>query len=393
MLTRHFETRLRALLRAFSVVCVLGPRQCGKTTFIRSALPRWRYLDLEKSSDAARLAEDPEDALRGLGREFILDEAQRLPAIFPLLRSFVDGNRARKGQLVMLGSASLSLITQISESLAGRVGFLDMTPFRWDEVRGRRKDLSLGALWFRGGFPGALLARSDAIRHDWFDGYTRTFIEHDLTALGVEVSGPRMRRLWTMLAHANGGLWNASQLAASLGVSYHTVNRYVDILEQTFLIRKLQPYFANLGKRLTKNPKVYFRDTGLLHYFLGISSPAILDGHQARGASWEAFVLDHAVSAFALVAPDARLYFWRTVTGSEVDILVEREGRLIPMEIKLHSAPRKADVPGLVTCMADLGLTTGYVLYPGSSDYSLGGGIRVLATPMLLADPKRFARL
>jgi len=374
-------------------VCVLGPRQCGKTTFIRSALPRWRYLDLEKASDAARLAEDPEDALRRLGSAFILDEAQRLPAVFPSLRSFVDANRARKGQLVMLGSASLSLITQISESLAGRVGFLDMTPFRWDEIRGSRKDLTLEALWLRGGFPGALLSRSDTSRHDWFDGYTRTFIERDLTALGIEVSGPRMRRLWAMLAYVNGGLWNASQLASSLGVSYHTVNRYVDILEQTFLIRMLQPYFANLGKRLTKSPKVYFRDTGLLHYFLGTSSQMILENHPARGASWEGMIIEHVISALALVAPDARPYFWRTTTGSEVDLLVERQGRPIPFEIKLNSAPKKVDVPGLVACMTGLGLKSGYVLYPGDSDYSIGGGITVLSAPNLLAVPKRLARL
>ena len=240
MLKRHFTERLHRLLRAFPIVCVLGVRQCGKTTFIKNTLPRWKYLDLERPSDCVRLVDDPEAALAQMKAHVILDEAQRLPALFPVLRSFVDQRQNQPGQMVLLGSASLSLIQQISESLAGRVGFLDLTPFQWSEVRKTDKHCTPETLWHRGGFPDPFLTPSDEARTDWFEGYTRTFIERDLTVLGIDVAASQMRKLWTMLAHMNGALWNASQTAAALGVSYHTVNRYTDILEQTFLIRKLQ---------------------------------------------------------------------------------------------------------------------------------------------------------
>jgi len=267
MIERSYGPLLRRLLRRFPSVTILGPRQCGKTTFIRRALPDWTYLDLERPSDSVPLAADPEARLNQLGDRVIFDEAQRVPEVFPILRGVIDRRRSRNGRFVLLGSASPSLVRQISESLAGRTAFLDLSPFRWSEVKTHRQTGGLATLWFHGGFPPAFLERDDRARHEWLESYTRAFIERDLPALGIEVSASQMRKLWTMLAHCNGGVWNASQLAASLGVSYHTVNRYVDILEQTFLIRKLPPYFANIGKRLVKSPKVYFRDTGLLHFF------------------------------------------------------------------------------------------------------------------------------
>ena len=193
-----------------------------------------------------------------------------------------------------------------------------------------------------------------------------------------------MRKLWTMLAHVNGGLWNASQLAASLGVSYHTVNRHVDVLEQAFLIRKLPPYHANIGKRLVKSPKVYFRDTGLLHYFLGIADAPALRTHPARGASFEAFVIDQMVSLYARHAPGSQAFFWRTASGQEVDLLVDLGPRRVPFEVKLSSSPAAADARGLHACMQDLGLSRGYLIYPGREDYSLGGGVVALAAEKLL---------
>ena len=292
MIERRYATQLRRLLRQFPAVTVLGPRQCGKTTFIRQALSGWTYLDLERPSDATPLAADPEARLQQLGEQVIFDEAQRVPEFFPVLRSVIDARRTRMGRFVLLGSASPSLIRDISESLAGRTAFLDLAPFRWDEVARRRNLRELMTLWFRGGFPDAYLEGDGRARWTWLESYTRTFIERDLAALGIEVSTVQMRKLWTMLAHCNGGVWNASQLASSLGVSYHTVNRYVDILEQTFLVRKLPPFSANVGKRLVKSPKVYFRDTGLLHYFLGIQDEPTLGVHPARGLSWEAFLID-----------------------------------------------------------------------------------------------------
>ena len=393
MISRCFSARLKQLLRNFPIVCVLGPRQCGKTTFIKSALPAWQYLDLEKPSDHTRLSADPEDALNRLKSHFILDEAQQVPQLFPVIRSFADNNPGKKGLLVLLGSASPALIKQVSESLAGRIGFLDMSPFHWNEVDGVVRKLTLETLWFRGGFPDACLKVSDQDRLDWFDAYTRTFIERDLAVLGIDVSASQMRKLWTMLAHYSGNIWNASKLAGALGTSYQTVNRYTDILEQTFLIRILPPYFANIGKRLIKSPKVYFRDTGLLHYFLNVASEKMLASHPARGASWEAFIIEELVSAFSLYVPGSRAYYWRTATGVEVDLLVTKGDRLIPFEIKLHTTPGKRDAKTLYSCMEDIGIKRAYLIYPGQEDYSLGDGVTALAAEKLLGNPKRLSKL
>lgn len=393
MLDRGYGAALRALLRRFPAVTILGPRQCGKTTFIRRELPDWSYVDLERPADATPLAADPEARLEQLGDGVVLDEAQRLPEIFPVLRGLIDRRTSRKGRFVLLGSASPSLVRGISETLAGRTAFLDLPPFRWDEIEGRRPAGGLATLWLRGGFPDAFLSRGDRARHDWMEAYTRAFIERDLPALGIEVSASRMRKLWTMLAHVNGGLWNASQLAASLGVSYHTVDRYVDILEQAFLVRKLAPYFANVGKRLVKSPKVYFRDTGLLHYFLGIRLARHLDTHPARGTSWEAFIVDQLLSAYRRLDPGSQAFFWRTAQGDEVDLLIETGSRLVPFEVKLHSAPGTDDARGLRRCMADLKLLHGYVVYPGRERYSLGQGVTVVPARSLLGRPLRLSSL
>ncbi|MCP4041975.1 MAG: DUF4143 domain-containing protein [Gammaproteobacteria bacterium] len=253
-----------------------------------------------------------------------------------------------------------------------------MAPFRWCEIKGANHRMDLATLWYRGGFPDAFLKSTDSARLDWFDAYARTFIERDLTALGIAISPPRMRKLWTMLAHYNGNLWNASQLAASMGVSYHTINRYTDILEQTFLIRRLPPWFANIGKRLVKSTKIYFRDSGLLHYFLGIHNPKMLDVHPSRGASWEGFIIDQLISAFEINFPGSQPFFWRTARGAEVDLLMARGDEIMPFEIKLHSAPKRRDVASLISCMGDLGIERGYVIYPGKERYSLGAGIVVL---------------
>lgn len=393
MIQRKYESVLRRLLGHFPAVTILGPRQCGKTTFIRRALPGWTYLDLERPSDAASLAADPEARLSQLGGQIIFDEAQRVPELFPVLRSVIDSRRSQRGRFVLLGSASPSLVRQISESLAGRMAFLDFPPFRWDEVAGRHRTRGLATLWLRGGFPPAFLERGDRARREWLESYTRAFIERDLPALGLDVSASQMRKLWTMLAHCNGGIWNASQLASSLGVSYHTVNRYVDILEQTFLIRKLPPYFANVKKRLVKSPKVYFRDTGLLHYFLGIHSASMLDVHPARGMSWEAFIMDQLTSAARRAVPGAQAYFWRTAKGDEVDLLLDLGSRRLPFEIKLHSASTAADAWGLRRCMEDLNLPRGYLVHPGHESYSLGDGMTAVSAEGILYRPQEIARL
>ncbi len=386
MITRHFWPVLRGLLRRWPAVLLLGPRQCGKTTFIRQALPGWTYVDMERPSDAAPFLADPEARLAQLGDHIIFDEAQRVPEIFAVLRSLIDERRAKHGRFVLLGSAAPTLVRGISESLAGRTAFLDLPPFRWDEVCDLKRT-RVADLWFRGGFPRAFLASNDADRTEWLEAYTRAFIERDLPTLGVDLSAARMRQLWTMLAHMNGGLWNASQLAAALGTSYHTVNRYVDVLEQTFLVRTLPPYFANIGKRLVKSPKVYLRDTGLLHLLLGISSEAALHTHPARGLSWEAFVIDQLISALERTRPASRAYFWRTARGQEVDLLIDHGRRRVPFEIKLHTAPTREDAQNVVACMKDLGLTKGYVIHAGREEYSLGDHVTALPAEALLRTP------
>lgn len=393
MIKRQYGEMLLRLLQEFPAVTVLGPRQCGKTTFIQQALPSWTYLDLERPSDSTPIVADPESRLEQLGDRIIFDEAQRVPELFPVLRSIIDRNRSRRGRFVLLGSASPVLVREISESLAGRTAFVDLPPFQWDEIMHRKTPGGLATLWLRGGFPEAFFKRDNRTRQEWLEAYTRTFIERDLNLLGIDVSSSQMRRLWTMLAHCNGAIWNASQLAASLGISYHTVNRYVDILEQTFLIRKLPPYFVNIGKRLVKSPKVYFRDTGLLHFFMGIDSAPVLDVHPARGMSWEAFIIDQMTSAFQRIAPKNETYFWRTSQGNEVDLLWNMGERIVPFEIKLHSAPTAQDADGLRRCMKDLKLPRGYLIYPGKTTYSLGGRITALPAEKILSTPQEIARL
>lgn len=392
MLERRYAGTLRSLLRRWPAVLLTGPRQSGKTTFVRQALPGWTYVDLERPSDAAPFRADPEARLAQLGDHLILDEAQRVPELFEVLRSVIDARRNRHGRFVLLGSAAPTLVRGISESLAGRAAFLDLPPFRWDEVDGTRK-ARITDLWLCGGFPRAFLAGGDAARREWLDAYTRAFVERDLPALGLDLSPIRMRQLWTMLAHVHGGLWNASQIAASIGTSYHTVNRYVDVLEQTFLIRKLPPYFANIGKRLVKSPKIYVRDTGVLHALLGIDSHRMLETHPARGLSWEGFVIDQIVSALEQLRPASRAYFWRTATGQEVDLLVDHGTRRVPIEIKLHSAPTREDAASVRGCMTDLGLSKGYVVHSGTEEYSLGNGVTALPAEALLSSPARVTRI
>lgn len=392
MLPRAYADELRRKLRHFPVLVLLGPRQSGKTTFIRASLPDWRYLDLEKPSDLAPLAADPEARLGQLGDRLIIDEAQRFPAIFSILRSLVDAGRKRNGRFVLLGSASPDLIRGVSETLAGRAAFLELTPFQWREAFQVPK-ASLESLWLRGGFPDAFLTRGKSVRWDWYEGYTLTFIERDLPSMGISVSKDQMRRLWAMMAHAHGNIWNASQFGAALGVNYHTVNRYADILEQTFLIRRLPPYHANLAKRMIKSPKLYLRDCGLLHYFLGIREKETLDVHPARGASWEGFLLEQIIAIYQQFAPHARPYFWRTSAGAEVDLLMALGNKHIAFEFKLNSAPDSSSLKGLRNCMTDLGLAKGYVVYPGREDYSLGKGITALSADLLVRDAKKLMAL
>ena len=392
MLPRAAAAELARKLRTFPIVTLLGPRQAGKTTLARATLPNWRYLDLERPRDATPLLNDPEDRLRSLGDRVILDEAQLVPQLFPVLRGLVDERRSKNGRYVILGSASPSLVRGIAESLAGRSAFLELRPLQWDEFQHAPR-ASLDDLWLRGGFPVAALSSNAARRFDWFDAYVQTFIQRDLAALGIDVSASRMRNLWGLLAHAHGGLWNSSRIAGSLGTNYHTVNRYLDILEQAFVVRRLLPFLPNLGKRLTKSPRVYLRDTGLLHYFVGVQTRDQLDVSPYRGASWESFVIEHLAAAAERETPGAQVFFFRSATGTEVDLVIQRGEDILPFEVKTHSSPGKDSLKGISSFMRELGLAKGYVVARTADDYSLGGGVRVLAAKKLLADPARLASL
>ncbi|MSP59997.1 MAG: ATP-binding protein [Myxococcales bacterium] len=359
MWSRLASDRLLALLRKFPAVVVIGARQVGKTTLVRRALPDLPYCDLEEPSLRALVSEDPtyqiaEREQRGL----ILDEVQMVPEVFAALRGIIDADRHRRGRFVLLGSVQPALIRGVSESLAGRIGVLELDPLVAAEVATGRRRRPWSRLWLHGGFPDAV----DGDFREWWEAYLRTYIERDLPHLGVGADPLLLRRLLTMLAHQQGGLFNASQIAGSLGVSYHTVQRYVDVLEKTFLVRRLAPFFRNLGKRLVKAPKVYLRDTGLLHHLLGIASLAALDSHPIRGASFETFVIEDLLRRERLRHPTTRATFFRTATGLEADLVLERDAASFAVEVKAGSGRDPGAAVKLVRCLDDIGARRGFVL-------------------------------
>lgn len=365
MFTRQCTDRLLQLAQQFPAVLVLGARQVGKTTLAQQAFCDFSYLDLEDPATWNLFAEDPRfqlDARQGTG--LVLDEAQRLPVLFNALRGAIDAQRQRMGRFVLLGSAQPSLVRQVSESLAGRVGIVELSPLTAYEANtGDKPVTDYRQLWLCGGFPDALTAsgRGGHFR-DWWEAYLRTYVERDLPAQGVGADPILMRKLLTMLAHAQGGLANLSQFAAALGHSQPTIARYVDILEQSFLLRRLPPYFRNIGKRLVKAPKLYLRDTGLLHHLLNIDSLDVLESHPIRGASWETFVLEDLVRRETIASPHTAPHFWRTASGAEVDLLLERAGKLHAIEIKTARATSPYLTRGLRAIMEDTGAVSATVI-------------------------------
>ena len=365
-------------MRQFPAVLILGARQVGKTTLARQVFSDFSYFDLQDSATRALFAQDPRFALdTRLGTGMILDEAQRLPALFDALRGAIDAQRQRMGRFVILGSAQPSLVRQVAESLAGRVGILELSPLTVHEANSGDTPVSdHRRLWLCGGFPDALAAagRGGHFR-DWWEAYLRTYVERDLPAMGIGADPILLRRLLTMLAHAQGGLANLSQFAASLGYSQPTIARYVDILEQSFLLRRLPPYFRNVGKRLVKAPKLYLRDTGLLHHLLNIDSLDVLDSHPIRGASWETFVLEDLLRREALAHPHARAHFWRTAGGAEVDLLLERGAELHAVEVKTARATSPYLARGLRAIMEDTGACSASIIDQGVGVDPLAPGV------------------
>ena len=358
---RILMERIRRAIKTNPVTALYGPRQCGKTAAARqiSSERSAEYFDLEDPISQRRLTE-PMTALAPLRGLVVIDEVQRQPALFPVLRVLAD-RKPLRARFLVLGSASPELLRQGSESLAGRIAFVEMAGFDLAEAG----TAALRRLWWRGGFPRSFLARNDADGRAWQENFVRTFLERDIREYGVEVPAAVLRRLWSMLAHYHGQIWNASEISRSLGEAHTTVKRHLDLLTGALMVRQLQPWHENLGKRQVKSPKIYLRDSGLLHTLLGVPSFRALEGHPKIGASWEGFVVEEVVRA----AGERNCYFWATQSGAEVDLLVMAGGHRYGVEVKY------ADAPGMTKSMRialdDLQLKKLIVVYPGADSYRL----------------------
>jgi len=355
-------------LKANPVVALLGPRQCGKTTLARglAASVATSYFDLENPADLARLAE-PMLALERVKGLAVIDEVQRRPDLFPVLRVLAD-RRPAPARFLVLGSASPELLRQTSETLAGRVRFVEMGGFSLDEAGAQH----WRRLWARGGFPRSYLARSEEESMRWREDFIRAFLERDLPQLGMRVPAATMRRFWTMLAHYAGAIWNASEIGRSLGDAHTTVRRHLDLLSSALVVRTLQPWHENLGKRQVKAPKVYVRDTGLLHALLGVPDIDALESHPKLGASWESFAIEQVL----LRAGAREAYYWRTQAGSELDLLLFLGGKRIGVEVKYGDAP--AMTKSMASALADLRLHRLFVVHAGNARFPLGRKVEAL---------------
>lgn len=354
--------------RVHSIVALLGPRQCGKTTLARIIEKQepCTYFDLENPVDTRRLSA-PMSVLEKLPGLVVIDEVQRRPDLFELLRVLVDRPQ-NPTRFLLLGSASPQLIKGVSESLAGRIGFVDLAGFDIGEVGNEQRD----RLWIRGGFPRSFLAIDDAASIEWREDFIRTFLERDIPQLGITIPAETLRRFWTMVAHYHGQVWNAAEFARSLGTSEVTARRYLDILAGAYMVRVLPPWFENISKRQVKAPKIYIRDSGILHSLLQSHTLANLQGHPKIGGSWEGFALEHVIGSFR--TRDA--YFWATHAGAELDLLVLFEGRRYGFEFKYADAPGRSR--SMHIALQDLHLDHLWVVYPGQQEYALHDHITVI---------------
>jgi predicted AAA+ superfamily ATPase len=379
MLIRQSEATVRQKLQQSAAVVLLGPRQVGKTTLARRLAIDWPggavYLDLERPADRLRL-EDADSYLRAQqGKLVIFDEIHRAPGLFEVLRGIIDDNRQaglRSGQFLLLGSAALDLMRQSSETLAGRVACVDMAPINTAEASAA--GITDSSLWLRGGFPDSLRAADDAISLDWRRDFIRSYLERDVPMFAPRLPAETIGRLWTMLAHNQGSVLNQARIASALGVANPTIDRYIDLLVDLQLVRRLRPWSGNLGKRLVKSPKVYVRDSGILHGLLALETLNDLLGHPVCGLSFEGFCIDNLIQAAGSLRQP---YFYRTQVGAEIDLVLERGGKPeVAIEIKRSMAP--SPEKGFSLACDDLQIAQRYVVYPGSERFALRHGAQAI---------------
>ncbi len=368
MFRPEYIEKIKALHESHPIVALLGPRQCGKTTLAHmladsDTIPT-HFFDLEDPEVLVKL-DNPKLALESLSGLIVIDEIQRSPELFPYLRVLVDQNPSLK--LLILGSASRELIKQSSESLAGRVAYIEVTPFSFTETK------EMQNLWIRGGFPRCYLAPSFDASIAWRKHYITTFLEQDIPNLGINVPPQMLRRFWMMLAHFHGNVFNAADLGKSLGVTGPTIRRYLDILTGTFMVRQLQPWFVNMKKRQVKSPKIYFKDSGIFHTLMGISDQDTLLSHPRLGASWEGFALEEIIRY--IDATPEECYFWATHAGAELDLLIIKDGKKLGFEFKYSDAPKLT--ASMKIAFEELELDSLTVIYPGKSTFPLHEGITV----------------
>lgn len=377
---KHELATLEALLKRHRVVAIVGARQVGKTTLARNVADRHRgavrFFDLESPADDARLSE-PLLALEPLAGLVVIDEVQRQPGLFEVLRVLADRPRSAR-RFLLLGSASPELLRQSSETLAGRIVYHELHGFSLAEIGVENYQ----RLWLRGGFPRTYLARSNAASFEWRQAFIRTFLERDLPALGITIGSATLRRFWTMLAHYHGQTWNASEFGRSFGVADTTVRNYLNVLTSALVVRQLRPWHENIAKRQVKSPKVYVKDSGLLHGLLNLRTLQDLEAHPKVGASWEGFAIDQIIRQ--LGAADEECYFWATHGGAELDLFVVRGRKRIGFEIKRTMAPNVT--PSMRTAITDLGLAQLHVVHAGHDSFPLAKKIQAIAMERLLED-------
>jgi len=387
MIRRVTEEDIKRLLGKNPAVGLLGPRQVGKTTLAEAIADSFEpapiYLDLETPEDLAKLGDPGAYFKVNEGRLIILDEVQRAPELFAVLRGVIDRRRRRgfrTGQFLILGSASLDLIRQSSESLAGRIAYKELTGFTAAEIGSENAAQALSRLWLQGGFPDSFLAENDEDSLEWRRDFIRTYLERDVPQLGPRIPATALRNLWTMLAHSQGGQLNIAQLAAGLGLSAPTARSYVELLEDLLLVRTLRPWSGNVGKRLVKSPKVYIRDSGITHALLGLETLDDLLGHPVAGPSWEGFVIENLLSC---LPAGAEAWFYRTAAGAEIDLVIQRGQKVTAIEIKRSTAPKLTK--GFHLGCADIGATTRFVVYPGEERFPLAKGVEAIPLVELMA--------